>query len=465
MLELYRWGRPRKSFCRDGNTANFSITASSRWESQDAKKLPCLFGKSPASRPPPPDHALTEWRGGQTPLDLSNVEQLLSFARGSALVEWGFGHLNDHGKVDSSLPVSTLVTARMTFCFSIASELGIHDVSPIVHRGISALNTQFFDDKHGGFRSFPPGHPDSKRKSAYDMSFVLLAASTAFSVGFVEAERAIEEALKSLEKHFWREDLGVLWNSFNEDFTEREAYIGANSNMHAVEALMAAGKALNDSALTEKARRISSFMIRDKAQMASWMLPEHYDSEGQALLDFNVENPKDEFQPYGVTIGHLFEWSRLLLELRCSAQSDSEWMTSSAAHLYQTARKMGWATDGKEGFLYTLDWEGKPVVDHRLLWVAAEAISAAGEMKRIGLVDGASSDLETWQNYLKDSFVDAASGGWHHELDSNGRPSSSIARGKPDAYHLLHAFLVPQLPAGSGLLDRIRNHAGGLHNW
>jgi len=404
---------------------------------------------------------LNEGGTGQMPLDLRNVEQLLSFARGSALVEWGFGHLDNRGNVDPSQPVSALVTARMTFCFSVASELGIQDVSPLVQRGISALNTQFFDDKHGGFRSFPLGHPDSKRKSAYDMSFVLLAASTAFSVGFVEAERAIEEALKSLEKHFWREDLGVLWNSFNEDFTEREAYIGANSNMHAVEALMAAGKALNDSALIEKAQRISSFMIRDKAQMASWMLPEHYDSSGQALLDFNVENPKDEFQPYGVTIGHLFEWSRLLLELRCSTQSDSDWMTISAKHLYKTARKKGWATDGKEGFLYTLDWEGKPVVDQRLLWVAAEAISAAGQMSLSGLVDSASSDLETWQDYLDDSFVDAASGGWHHELDSNGRPASSISHGKPDAYHLLHAFLVPQLPEGSGLIDRLRNRAGG----
>lgn len=403
---------------------------------------------------------MKEWRGRQTPLNLRNVEKLLAFARGSSLVEWGFGHLNNHGNVDSSLPVSALITARMTFCFSIASELRIQDVSPLVHGGISALNTEFFDAKHGGFRSFPLGHPGSNRKSAYDMSFVLLAASTSFSVGFLEAERTLEEALNALEKHFWRDDLGILWNSFNEDFTECEPYVGANSNMHAVEALMAAGKALNDDALMEKAQRISSFMIRGQARIAGWMMPEHYDSTGQALLDFNVENPKDEFQPYGVTIGHLFEWSRLLLELRCSAPSDSAWMTDSAAHLYQTAQKMGWAADGKEGFLYTLDWEGKPVVDHRLLWVAAEAISAAGEMKRSGLVDSASSDLETWQNHLTDRFHDAINGGWHHELDSNGRPSSSIAHGKPDAYHLLHAFLVPQLPTGSGLLDRIRNHAG-----
>ena len=91
------------------------------------------------------------------------------------------------------------------------------------------------------------------------------------------------------------------------------------------------------------------------------------------------------------------------------------------------------------------------------MWVLAEAICAASEMEKDGVVEGASANLAQWEGLLAESFVDTTHGSWHHQLDSDGRPSSSIARGKPDAYHLIQALLASQLPQGAGILERLHS--------
>ena len=37
----------------------------------------------------------------------------------------------------------------------------------------------------------------------------------------------------------------------------------------------------------------------------------------------------------------------------------------------------GWAADGSDGFVYTTDWEGRPVVQERMHWVLTEAIATS----------------------------------------------------------------------------------------
>jgi len=392
-------------------------------------------------------------------LVLDDVERLIRFAKNSSSTDRGFGHLDNRGEIDSSLPPSVLITARMTFSFSVASELGFEDCDTLAARGITSLATDFFDKAHGGFLSAPPTDTGTGIKSAYDTSFVLLAASTAHSIGIPGADRVAELALDALFQHFWREDLGIFANSFTEDFSVVEPYLGANANMHAVEALIAASTAMRDSSLMKRALTISEFMINTQARGSQWMMPEHFDSSGRPDFTFNSETPADEFRPYGVTVGHLFEWSRLLLELHHSGITDSDWIPDAAKNLYTTATRVGWAADGAEGFVYTVDWDTQPVVRDRMMWVVAEAISAAAQIAQTDLVDTAHRDVSAWSAHLTKMFLDEEHGSWHHQLDAEGIPSSTIAQGKPDAYHLLQALLIPQLPSGCGLLDRIRHHS------
>ena len=391
-------------------------------------------------------------------LNLDGVSRLLDFAKRSAASSIGFGHLDDRGEIDSSGQPSLLITARMTFSFAIASELGFDDCAALAKRGIGSLSEDFFDHEHGGFLSVPASHPSDGRKSAYDTAFVLLAASTAHSVGVPGADEVLDRALDVLLRRFWRDDLGILSNSYSRDFSHAEPYLGANANMHTVEALIAASTATGDSSLMERALAISDFMVNQQARASNWMMPEHFTPLGEPDPDFNADNPSDEFRPYGVTIGHLFEWSRLLLELHQSGIDSGNWITQAATSLYTTAKEIGWAADGAEGFVYTVDWEGQPVVRDRMMWVVAEAISAAAQLEQTNMREVAQGDASAWSAHLTTMFEDTQHGSWHHQLDANRNPSSTIARGKPDAYHLLQALLIPQLPSGCGLVDRIRRN-------
>ena len=392
---------------------------------------------------------------GPKTLELAHVERLLTFAQQSAAAEIGFGHLSSAGTIDNQFAPSTLITARMTFSFTIASKLGFSEYTSLAERGVKALSTVFHDDDHGGFFSVAPGFGDAGNKSAYDHAFVLLAASTAQSHGIIGADALVDTALSTLFSRFWREDLGIFANSFNRDFSEEEPYLGANANMHAVEALIAASEATGNRSLLERALQISHFMVNTHARSREWMMPEHFHPDGTEDPDFNQHSPADEFRPFGVTIGHLFEWSRLLLELHRNGLPGSEWIPDAAGSLYEKARTSGWAADGHEGFVYTLDWESQPVVTQRLMWVVAEAISAAAQIDSDNLVSGADNDVARWSAHLHERFMDTAHGSWHHELDNQGAPASTVAKGKPDAYHLLQALLIPQLPAGNGLVNRI----------
>ena len=107
----------------------------------------------------------------------------------------------------------------------------------------------------------------------------------------------------------------------------------------------------------------------------------------------------------------------------------------------------GWGVDGADGFVYTVDWDGSPVVRQRMHWVVTEALAAAATL-HAATGDPSYRDLhEQWWAYAEACFVDRAHGSWHHELDPANRPAAGTWAGKPDVYHAFQATLVPRLPA------------------
>ena len=112
--------------------------------------------------------------------------------------------------------------------------------------------------------------------------------------------------------------------------------------------------------------------------------------------------------------------------------------------------------DGHPGFVYTVDWAGAPVVTARLHWVLAEAVGAAA------VLHGATGDREyrlrydEWWRWAEDHLVDREAGSWHHELDVEGRPASTVKIGKADVYHAFQATLLPGLPLAPSLAAALR---------
>lgn len=384
--------------------------------------------------------------------------RLLSFAKAAKLVD-GFGNLDDQGRLPSDARAETMNTARMTHSFAMAHAQGLPGYADLVAHGVAALSGPLRDAEHGGWFAVAQHRDGNTGKAAYLHAFVALAASSAVVVDAPGARPLLDDAMRIIEQHFWSEEQGAMLESFTQDWRVEEAYRGANSNMHATEAFLALADVTGDGGWLDRALCIVERVIHEHAASAQFMVIEHFDQHWQPLRDYNQDNPADGFRPYGITPGHGFEWSRLLLHLEASRQqaglATPEWLLSDAKGLFASACAHGWAVDGAPGIVYTLDWNLRPVVRERLHWTHAEASAAAQAL----LKRTAEPDYETWYRrfweFCESRFIDRRHGSWHHELSPDNQPSARIWGGKPDLYHAWQAVLLPGLPLTPSLASAL----------
>lgn len=390
---------------------------------------------------------------------------LFAFATASAVSD-GFGWLDTRGELVTERPTETWICARMTHVFALADLRGEPRAGRLADHGVRALASgPLRDAEHGGWHEAVPGDPRSEghdqraRKGAYPHAFVVLAAASATVAGRPGARNLLTQALEVIEEHFWDEEAGALRESWDHAWTSTEDYRGANSNMHAVEAFLAAADATGDHRWARRALRIAERLVHGVAREHGWRLPEHFTPDWQPLPDYNRDRPDHPFRPFGSTTGHLLEWSRLLVHLAVALRAVGDpvpaWLDTDARALFDHATERGWAADGSDGFPYTLDWSDTPVVRERMHWVVAEATMAAWALDHhFGTADR-SKLYDRWWRYAAHHHVDTDHGGWHHELAPEGRPAGGVWSGKPDTYHAYQAVLLPQ----GGLAPSV---AGGL---
>ena len=363
---------------------------------------------------------------------------LLAFAARSRL-DSGFGYLLDDGSIDHDRGLETWINARMSHVFGLAAISPCGFPTPhareLAAHGVAALRGPLQDHGHGGwFRS-----STDFAKAAYEHAFVLLAGATAALAGVDDT--LVSEALEVWDERFWDEAAGTVVETCAQDWSSVDAYRGANSNMHGVEAMLAAADALPERAseLRARALRVVERFVHVEARGREWRLPEHFDSSWTAQLQYNAELPADPFRPFGVTVGHQFEWARLAWHLHSVLDNPPGWLVRDAEALYAAAVSRGWGADGRPGFVYTLDWEDRPVVTARMHWVLAEAISAAYAL-------GRDYDAHQWEVLAEHVFLDRSTGNWHHEMSPDGRKASETWSGQPDAYHVFQAQLFSRIP-------------------
>jgi sulfoquinovose isomerase len=378
----------------------------------------------------------------------AECDRLLAFGRRARHPDGGFAWLDDAGVPDPSHPRELWVTCRMTHVYALGHLMGRPDCTALVDHGVDALAGSFHDREHGGwYAKLGPDGPTEKGKTAYEHAFVVLAGASATAAGRVGGLELLHAGLSVLLEHFWDDEHGMVVEEWDESFSTLDGYRGVNANMHTVEALLAAADVLDDQTLREKAQRIVTRVVHGLAPEHSWRIPEHFDASWTPRLGYNEDEPAHPFRPYGATIGHWLEWSRLALHLRAAlGDSAPEWLLTDAQSLFAAAVEEGWAVDGRDGFVYTVDWSGTPVVRERMHWVAAEAAAAAAALY------AATGDLsyagwyETWWSHIAECFIDPVGGSWWHELSPANEPSSNTWEGKPDTYHALQATLIPRLP-------------------
>lgn len=389
---------------------------------------------------------------------MTDLDRLLDFAARSRLPGGGFGYLGSDGQVLAGRPQETWIVARMTHVFGLAALLGRPGADELVRHGVAALaDGPLHDAQQGGWRA----GTDDDTKAAYPHAFVLLAGSTAAAAGVEGGAELLAAALEVWQDRFWDDGAGLVVEQWDRAWRRLDDYRGLNANMHGVEASLAAADALpaadraGKRQLREQARRTTERAL-DWARERDWRLPEHFTADWTPVPDYNRDCPADPFRPYGVTVGHQFEWARLACHVHAVAPDAPDRLLADAEGLFDAAATRGWAADGTEGFPYTLDWDDRPVVRARMHWVLCEAVAAATVLGEVTGRDGYRAQAERWRAHGEARFADPATGNWHHELTPDGAVAAGTWAGQPDAYHLAQMLLLDGRPVRGSVAAALR---------
>jgi mannose/cellobiose epimerase-like protein (N-acyl-D-glucosamine 2-epimerase family) len=395
---------------------------------------------------------------------VTDLDRLLDFAARSRLPEGGFGYLGNDGRVLPGRPVETWIVARMTHVFGLAHLLGRPGADDLVRHGLEALTEgPLHDPRNGGWFAAT----DDATKAAYVHAFVVLAGATATTAGVDGGRELLDAALDVWQTRFWDGSAGLAVEEWDAAWTRSSDYRGVNANMHGVEAMLAAADALESAHLATRAvdgpgelraqaLRSTERVVHGWAREREWRLPEHFTAGWTPLPEFNRDRPADPFRPYGVTVGHQFEWARLALHLRAVLPEPPAWLLDDAVGLFEAAATRGWAADGHDGFPYTLDWDDRPVVGARMHWVLCEAVAAASVLAEVTGDQHYREVAARWRAYGEALFADPATGSWHHELTPTGQVGTGTWVGQPDAYHLAQMLLIDGRPVRGSVAAGLR---------
>jgi sulfoquinovose isomerase len=389
---------------------------------------------------------------------------LLSFFMASVDAQGRFVELDDdgqplpYGSPPASAPRQNLLTVtRVVHSYALGEMLGIPGCRAVVDTGLATLWDEHRDPVAGGyFEAVGRDGPGDTTKATYGHAHVLLAAASALAAGHAAAGRLFDDALAVIDEHFWSEQDGAAaTEACDREWRALEAYRGANSNMHLCESLLAAAEVGDRADLAERAARLATRFIDTQARSHGWLLPEHYDLSWEPMLEYNRDNLDDPFRPYGATIGHSLEWSRLVICARIATGRVDDWFLEAAEALFQRGVSVGW--DGEHGGLaYTVGWDGAPANPDHYWWPIAEGIATSSYLERVTGGERYEDWYRMFWEYAAAHLIDHERGGWYPELDVHNRRKTHPWYGKPDIYHSLQACLLPVLPVASSMVGAIR---------
>jgi mannose/cellobiose epimerase-like protein (N-acyl-D-glucosamine 2-epimerase family) len=346
----------------------------------------------------------------------------------------------DDGEVYDKNIKDLISTTRfiLNFCFGIFLG-GSEEYKDYIRHGLEFLEIIHRDDINGGYHQVANGiTPVIGNKMTYGQAFCLCAASNAYRAGVKEAYPLISRIYDFMENKLWNEENSLYVDECSNDFEKIEPYRGQNSNMHMTEAMLAAYEATNEIRYLDRAYKLAYKIVVDLAKQSKGMVWEHYKTNWVIDWEYNKDDPRNLYRPYGFLAGHFTEWSKLLLILERYKPAD--WQLEVAEFLFNKAMELAWDSENG-GINYTFDLDGNILDDERYYWTHAETLAASASLAlRTGNEDYWEKYKECWE-YPERYFVDKKyGGGWYRVLSREGEPLSDKKSppGKSD-YHVIGA--------------------------
>jgi mannose/cellobiose epimerase-like protein (N-acyl-D-glucosamine 2-epimerase family) len=367
-----------------------------------------------------------------------------------------FQYFRDDGTIYDRTHRHLVSSTRFVFDYAMAArEFDDPAYLDVTRHGMAYLRNVHRDPRTGGYAwTIRDGMAEDRTNHAYGLAFVLLAGASARKAGIAEAVPWMDDTWNLLESRFWDADAGLYRDEADADWQFSD-YRGQNANMHLCEAMLAAFEASAEPRYLERAMMLADHMTRRQAAKADGLVWEHYDADWNVDWNYNRDNPKHLFRPWGFQPGHQTEWAKLLVML--GRHVDADWLLPTARHLFDTAVARAWDPE-YGGLCYGFAPDGTICDDDKYYWVQAESLAAAA------LLAERTGDAAYWAwyerlwDYAWAHFVDHEYGAWYRILDRRNRKYSDekSPAGKTD-YHTMgacHEVLNVVRPSGPS-----RDHA------
>lgn len=348
-----------------------------------------------------------------------------------------FQHFRDDGSIYDRATRHLVSSTRFVFNYAMAAQrLGRASDLERVQHGLDYL-TQRHRTEHGYAWVLNDEGVVDATNHAYGLAFVMVAGATALMAGVEDGRTVLNDGYDLLERHFWLPEQGLYADEASPDFSEIGAYRGQNANMHACEAMLWAFEATGEQRFLDRAGQLAENITLRQAKLAGGLIWEHYHADWSVDWDYNRDDPKHLFRPWGFQPGHQTEWSKLLLILHRHAPQD--WHITRARELFDVAMVRSWDQQ-HGGIAYGFDPDGQICDGDKYFWVQAESFAAAWLLFK---ATGESHYRDWYQliwQYSWNHMIDHRYGAWFRIRHPDNSPVDDLKSpaGKTD-YHTMGA--------------------------
>jgi len=353
------------------------------------------------------------------------INNILNFYYPQCIDEDAGGYIaqfdEETGEVYDRSSKHLVATSRFVVNHCVAATLNGPDwCRSAAEHGLRFLQTYQRDSARGGYHWLLEGrNPRDSKRICYGHAFAFLALSRAVEAGISDVADELKQLYQFLIDRFWEPEYGLCKSEYDPEWTEAAEYRGQNANMHMCEAMIAAYEATGEQRYLERAVTIAESLTLELAEETDGLIWEHYTSDWEHDFDYNRDNPRHTFRPWGYQPGHQIEWAKLLSVL--ARHTSEEWLVPRAEELFGAAVSYGW-DDAAGGFYYSFDLNKEPLVKDKYSWEVAEGIGAAAVLYDLtGKTEYQRWYNEFWQ-YADDHLINQESRNWYTKVTETNDP-------------------------------------------